>query len=95
MNVAVDPDARRAGIATTLLLELLERVGDEDARFTLEVRPSNDAAIALYERFGFRAAGTAPALLPGQRRGRADHVAHAGDAPRARSTTSRTPGPCR
>src|SRR5213076_2109009 len=58
MNVAVDPDVRRTGVATTLLLELLERVGDEGARFTLEVRTSNAAAIALYERFGFRAAGT-------------------------------------
>ena len=45
-------------MATTLLLELLERVSDEGARFTLEVRTSNLAAIALYERFGFRAAGT-------------------------------------
>jgi ribosomal-protein-alanine N-acetyltransferase len=57
MNVAVDPDVRRSGVATTLLLELLERVDDDDARFTLEVRTSNVAAIALYERFGFRAAG--------------------------------------
>jgi [ribosomal protein S18]-alanine N-acetyltransferase len=57
MNVAVDPDVRRSGVATTLLLELLDRVGDDGARFTLEVRTSNLAAIALYERFGFRAAG--------------------------------------
>ena len=57
MNVAVDPNLRRTGIATTLLLELLERVGHDDARFTLEVRTSNHPAIALYERFGFRAAG--------------------------------------
>jgi [ribosomal protein S18]-alanine N-acetyltransferase len=57
MNVAVDPDARRAGIATALLEELLARVGDPSARFTLEVRRSNGAAIALYERFGFKAAG--------------------------------------
>ena len=58
MNVAVDPSVRRTGVATTLLLELLERVGDDNARFTLEVRTSNVAAIALYERFGFRTAGT-------------------------------------
>ena len=57
MNVAVDPDVRRTGVATTLLIELLDRVSDEAARFTLEVRTSNAAAIALYERFGFRAAG--------------------------------------
>jgi [ribosomal protein S18]-alanine N-acetyltransferase len=58
MNVAVDPARRRTGVATALLLELFERVGDDNARFTLEVRTSNAAAIELYERFGFRTAGT-------------------------------------
>jgi [ribosomal protein S18]-alanine N-acetyltransferase len=58
MNVCVDPDERRRGIATTLIEELVARVGDDRARFTLEVRTSNAAAIALYERFGFRTAGT-------------------------------------
>ena len=57
MNVAVDPDERRTGVATALLTDLLERVGDPRARFTLEVRQSNAAAIALYEGFGFRTAG--------------------------------------
>ena len=56
MNVAVDPDRRRRGIATALLGTLLERVGP-DAQVTLEVRRSNGGAIQLYERFGFRAAG--------------------------------------
>jgi ribosomal-protein-alanine N-acetyltransferase len=56
MNVAVDPDERRAGVATSLLTELLEQVG-HDARLTLEVRQSNAPAITLYERFGFRSAG--------------------------------------
>jgi ribosomal-protein-alanine N-acetyltransferase len=57
MNVAVDPDDRRVGVARALLGELLARVDDEAARFTLEVRRSNAPAIALYERFGFRSAG--------------------------------------
>jgi ribosomal-protein-alanine N-acetyltransferase len=57
MNVAVDPDERRVGIATTLLSSLLARIDDPGARFTLEVRRSNVGAIALYERFGFRSAG--------------------------------------
>ncbi len=57
MNVAVDPDVRRTGVATTLLSALLERVGDSRARYTLEVRQSNAAAIELYQRFGFRTAG--------------------------------------
>jgi ribosomal-protein-alanine N-acetyltransferase len=57
MNVAIDPVERRQGLATALLQELLDRVDDERAQYTLEVRQSNDGAIALYERFGFRAAG--------------------------------------
>lgn len=56
MNVAVDPTLRRRGIGTALLERLLERV-ERDAQLTLEVRRSNAGAIALYERFGFRAAG--------------------------------------
>jgi len=57
MNVAVDPLARRRGIATALLEQMLERAG-RDASYTLEVRPSNAVAITLYESFGFRSAGT-------------------------------------
>ena len=56
MNVAVDPDRRRRGIATALIQALLDRIGD-DAQVTLEVRRSNAGALTLYERFGFRSAG--------------------------------------
>ncbi len=59
MNIAVQPGARRRGIATSLLEQMLERAG-ADAPYTLEVRTSNAPAIALYERFGFRPAGTRP-----------------------------------
>jgi [ribosomal protein S18]-alanine N-acetyltransferase len=57
MNVAVDVDRQRMGLASVLLAELYARVDDADARFTLEVRRSNHVAIRLYEREGFRAAG--------------------------------------
>jgi ribosomal-protein-alanine N-acetyltransferase len=57
MNIAVDTDHQRRGLASALLADLYERVGDSRARFTLEVRRSNDVAIHLYEREGFRAAG--------------------------------------
>ncbi|MEJ7781824.1 MAG: ribosomal protein S18-alanine N-acetyltransferase [Solirubrobacteraceae bacterium] len=57
MNVSVEPRQRRMGVATALLLELLERIDGPEARLTLEVRRSNTPAIALYERFGFRSAG--------------------------------------
>ena len=58
MNVAVDPDRRRRGIATQLLEHLFElTLGDERRGYTLEVRISNDAAIRLYERLGFEPRG--------------------------------------
>jgi len=57
MNVAVDVDHQRMGVASSLLAELYTRVDDGSARFTLEVRRSNRAAIHLYEREGFRGTG--------------------------------------
>jgi ribosomal-protein-alanine N-acetyltransferase len=57
MNVAVAPEWRRQAVASALLGTLYERIGDERARVTLEVRCSNRAAIDLYEREGFRVAG--------------------------------------
>jgi [ribosomal protein S18]-alanine N-acetyltransferase len=57
MNLAIDLEHQRMGLASVLLSELYARVDDERARFTLEVRRSNVVAIHLYEREGFRAAG--------------------------------------
>ena len=59
MNIAIDPALRRHGLARRLLEVMFERAGS-DASYTLEVRTSNGPAIALYERFGFRATGTRP-----------------------------------
>jgi [ribosomal protein S18]-alanine N-acetyltransferase len=57
MNVAVDPDRRREGIAAALLQALFDEADTPGEQYTLEVRPSNAAAIALYESFGFKRAG--------------------------------------
>jgi [ribosomal protein S18]-alanine N-acetyltransferase len=57
MNVAVDPKLQGKGLGSAMLDHLLAEVGDDRARYTLEVRQSNAPAIRLYERFGFRAAG--------------------------------------
>ena len=57
MNVAVDDRLLRTGIATALIERLFELADRPDEQYTLEVRTSNDGAIKLYERFGFRAAG--------------------------------------
>jgi ribosomal-protein-alanine N-acetyltransferase len=58
MNIAVNPDERRTGVATTLLERLFGRPGGKEERYTLEVRRSNRGAIELYERFGFLSVGT-------------------------------------
>ena len=57
MNVAVDPVRQRQGIASALLVRLFDQADRPSEQYTLEVRTSNDAAIRLYERFGFRPAG--------------------------------------
>ncbi len=57
-NLAVLPEHRRQGVASALLVRVLaeaERLGAR--RATLEVRRSNTAARALYERFGFAVTG--------------------------------------
>ena len=56
MNVAVDPDLRRLGVAARMVERMLDEAG-RDERYTLEVRVSNHAAIAMYEKLGFRRAG--------------------------------------
>lgn len=57
-NVAVDPSRRRQGVAAQLL-QVFDNFarGNQLAFLTLEVRPSNTAAIALYQGFGFREVG--------------------------------------
>jgi [ribosomal protein S18]-alanine N-acetyltransferase len=57
MNVAVEPSRQRQGIASQLLERLFEQADKPREQYTLEVRTSNESAIRLYERFGFRAAG--------------------------------------
>jgi ribosomal-protein-alanine N-acetyltransferase len=58
MNVAVDPDRQRRGIATALLEKLFELTRDDERRgYTLEVRVSNEDAIGLYEKLGFESRG--------------------------------------
>jgi ribosomal-protein-alanine N-acetyltransferase len=58
MNVAVDPDHQRRGIATRMLEHLFELTRNDERRgYTLEVRVSNEEAIALYEKLGFEPRG--------------------------------------
>ena len=57
-NVAVDPKFRKLHVGSAIisvLLDVTQKAGIE--RHTLEVRRSNEAAIKLYEKFGFEVAG--------------------------------------
>ena len=60
-TLAVAPEARRQGWATTLLRGIVEEAVRAGAtRATLEVRASNDAALRLYQRLGFHVAARRP-----------------------------------
>ena len=57
-NVAVRPDCRRQGVASSLLQALEARGRARNLTFlTLEVRQSNAPARALYEKLGYVQAG--------------------------------------
>ena len=61
MNIAVSPDHRRQGIARELVLELIRQLKKADVHcLTLEVRASNEPAIALYDSLGFIQVGRRP-----------------------------------
>ena len=58
MNVAVHPDYRKQGIATTLIVGLVEELRKRESRcLTLEVRASNENAISLYQKLEFQQVG--------------------------------------
>ncbi len=58
MNVAVDPAFRRKGVAEALVTALLDELKSRgNYCLSLEVRVSNDAAIALYKKLGFSQVG--------------------------------------
>lgn len=60
-SVAVAPERRRQGIGSELMRGVLANARDEGAvRATLEVRRSNEAARALYERLGFEVEAIRP-----------------------------------
>ena len=57
-NVAVFPEYRRMGVGSALLNRIFSHACDEGLSFvSLEVRESNESAISLYEKFGFKIEG--------------------------------------
>ena len=61
MNIAVDAHYRRQGIAQALVEALVAQLREKgNHSLTLEVRISNQPAIALYEKLGFAQVGKRP-----------------------------------
>lgn len=57
-NIAVFPMHRRKGVGRAIVTALVEEVRRRQGEFlSLEVRPSNVAAVALYGSLGFEVAG--------------------------------------
>ena len=57
-NVAVDPKYRKAGVGTLLVRRIFSLAREKGLSFvTLEVRASNENAISLYEKCGFKTEG--------------------------------------
>jgi ribosomal-protein-alanine N-acetyltransferase len=60
-TLAVAPAERRRGLATALVRHVFAEAAARGVRrATLEVRASNQAALTLYERLGFRVTATRP-----------------------------------
>jgi ribosomal-protein-alanine N-acetyltransferase len=61
MTIAVEPTMTGRRVGTRLMLALVEAGIERGARnLTLEVRVSNEHALALYRRFGFASVGLRP-----------------------------------
>lgn len=57
-NIAIHPDFRRKGIGEAIIRQVLAQVKSEGAKsISLEVRPSNFAALNLYKKLGFEIFG--------------------------------------
>lgn len=58
LNIALAPEAQGKGYSHRLMEAMVDLAQDLGIRaMTLEVRPSNEPALALYEDFGFKVGG--------------------------------------
>ncbi len=65
LNVCIRPESRRCGLGRTLLAHMLDIARARKADIAvLEVRPSNHAALKLYQDMGFNEVGMRKAYYP-------------------------------
>lgn len=63
--IAVSPDHRRRGLGTSLLNQVYELARAQGVdRVLLEVRPSNERALAFYQKLGFKQIGVRKGYYP-------------------------------
>lgn len=75
LNISVARSAQRAGVGGRLLRQLFDEARERGAsQLFLEVRPSNEAAIALYDRHGFEPIGRRRGYYPARDGGREDAI---------------------
>lgn len=61
LNLATRPGSRRHGVARRLIDQMIDEGRRRDSwQVVLEVRESNEAALKLYDRFGFSRVGRRP-----------------------------------
>ena len=65
LRIAVTPDFKSKGVATWLLEQCFKIARQKKVNSAfIEVRPTNNAAIALYRKTGFQLVGTRPKYYP-------------------------------
>jgi len=74
MNVSVSPRFQRKGVGRKMLEHLIEYARPRAETILLEVRPSNQAAINLYRKLGFRQIGIRKDYYPARFGGREDAI---------------------
>ncbi|MFI3177939.1 MAG: ribosomal protein S18-alanine N-acetyltransferase, partial [Methylococcaceae bacterium] len=73
LNISVDPVEKNQGIGRKMLENLIDVARGRAETVFLEVRPSNTAAIALYEDVGFNEIGVRKGYYPAEN-GREDAI---------------------
>ncbi len=74
MNICVDPAIQKQGVGSKLLENMIELARKKAETIFLEVRPSNQRAIALYKKRGFNEIGVRKGYYPVENGVREDAV---------------------
>jgi len=74
MNICVDPAIQKQGVGSKLLEHMIKLATPKAESIFLEVRPSNKAAISLYQKRGFNEIGIRKGYYPAENGYREDAV---------------------